>query len=124
MLSRKGLLLLVYPVFLYPLAMTKQQIDEEVKKITAQLIEKYKPEKIILFGSAARGEDANDLDFLIIKNEVPYYGIDRMREVRRLVNKTEAADFLVVKSDEWQKQALANSSFYQTVNREGKVLYG
>lgn len=104
--------------------MTKQQIDDEVKKITAQLIEKYKPEKIILFGSAARGENANDLDFLIIKNDVPYYGIDRMREVRRLINKTEAADFLVVKSDEWQKQALANSSFYQTVNMEGRILYG
>lgn len=104
--------------------MTKQQIDEEVKNITQQLIVKYKPEKIILFGSAARGEDANDLDFLIVKDDVPYYGIDRMREVRRLVNKTEAADFLVVKPNEWQSQVMSNSSFYQTVNMEGRVLYG
>jgi predicted nucleotidyltransferase len=30
-----------------------------IDSITAQLIEKYKPEKIILFGSAARGMQAS-----------------------------------------------------------------
>ena len=53
--------------------------DKEIQNITKQLIEKYGPEKIILFGSAARGNlnQANDLDFLIIKQDVPLYGIDR-----------------------------------------------
>jgi len=47
--------------------------EKEINYITRQIIEKYKPEKIILFGSAARGElNLNsDADFLIIKKETP-----------------------------------------------------
>jgi len=43
--------------------------EREIEGITAQIIDKYKPEKIILFGSAARGEwdSDSDADFLIIK---------------------------------------------------------
>jgi predicted nucleotidyltransferase len=43
--------------------------ESEVRKITKQIIEKYKPEKIILFGSAARDQltPDSDADFLIIK---------------------------------------------------------
>jgi len=42
-------------------------LPSEIVSITAQLIEKYKPEKIILFGSAARGDTNpdSDADFLI-----------------------------------------------------------
>ncbi|MBL7205053.1 MAG: nucleotidyltransferase domain-containing protein [Desulfobacteraceae bacterium] len=37
--------------------------------------------KIILFGSSGRGEydEVNDLDFLIIRKDVPLCGLDRMR---------------------------------------------
>jgi predicted nucleotidyltransferase len=44
-------------------------LQSEIESITAQLVEKYKPEKIILFGSAARGDATpdSDADFLIIK---------------------------------------------------------
>jgi predicted nucleotidyltransferase len=43
-------------------------LQSAIDSITAQLIEKYKPEKIILFGSAARGDAApdSDVDLLII----------------------------------------------------------
>ena len=41
--------------------------EKEIQSITKQLIEKYGPEKIILFGSAARGDlnPDSDADFLI-----------------------------------------------------------
>ncbi len=44
-------------------------IEKEIEDIAEQIIEKYRPEKIILFGSAVRGEFTadSDLDFLIIK---------------------------------------------------------
>ena len=68
---------------------------EKIDDIKNQLIEKYKPEKIILFGSSAWGkEDINDIDLFIIKRDVPYYGADRIIErktdvalaLRRLAN--------------------------------------
>ena len=44
-------------------------ITREIESIVRQIVNKYHPEKIILFGSAARGdfEKANDLDFLFVK---------------------------------------------------------
>jgi len=72
-------------------------IEKEIESITTQLIEKYCPEKIFLFGSAAQGDrdQVNDLDFLIIKQDVPFYGIDRMRELDELIERNMAADMLV-----------------------------
>lgn len=45
--------------------MTKSEIEAVIQNISGQIIRKYKPQKIILFGSAARGEYVNrsDLDF-------------------------------------------------------------
>lgn len=53
--------------------MDREAALKEIDNIKAQLIEKYKPEKIILFGSSAWGEDEiNDIDLFIIKRDVPY----------------------------------------------------
>jgi predicted nucleotidyltransferase len=78
------------------------EFEKEIQSITTQLIEKYGPEKIILFGSAARGEydQTNDLDFLIVKDDVPLYSIDRMRELDELIDRNVAADMLVYRPDE------------------------
>jgi len=80
--------------------------DKEIQSITRQLIEKYGPEKIILFGSATRGNygKANDLDFLIIKQDVPLYGIDRMRELDELIDRNVAADMLVYRPNEFDER--------------------
>lgn len=63
-------------------------IQKEIQSITQQIIEKSRPEKIILFGSAASGRFNLDsgLDFLIIKKDAPHRGIDRMRELDTLID--------------------------------------
>lgn len=101
-------------------------VQNEIESITAQLIEKYKPEKIILFGSAARGNATpdSDLDFLIIKNDTPYKGRDRMIEVSRLIDRNLPADFLVYHPEEFEKRLAMGDPFLEMVVAEGKVLYG
>jgi len=48
--------------------MDREAALKEIDNIKAQLIENYKPEKIILFGSSAWGKDEiNDIDLFIIK---------------------------------------------------------
>ena len=100
--------------------------EKEIQSITEQLIEKYGPEKIILFGSAARGDydQSNDLDFLIIKQDVPLYGIDRMRELDELIDRTVAADMLVYRPDEFEDRVRMGDPFIKAILREGRVLYG
>ena len=87
--------------------------EKEIQSITTQLIEKYGPEKIILFGSAARGEydQANDLDFLIVKDDVPLYSIDRMRELDELIDRNVAADMLVYRPDEFEDRVHLGDPF-------------
>lgn len=100
--------------------------EKEIESITEQIIKKYDPEKIILFGSVARGEydQANDLDFLIIKQDVPLYGIDRMRELDQLINRKVAADMLVYRPDEFEDRVQMGDPFIKTILREGRILYG
>jgi predicted nucleotidyltransferase len=102
------------------------EFEKEIQSITTQLIEKYGPEKIILFGSVARGEydQANDLDFLIIKQDVPFYGIDRMRELDELIDRNVAADMLVYRPDEFEDRVRLGDPFIKAILREGRVLYG
>jgi len=106
--------------------MTKEEIEKEIENITRQIIDKYKPEKIILFGSAAWGEFTpdSDLDFLIIKKDTPYLGRDRMLELYRLIEKKVAADFLIYRPEEIDEALKLGDPFLKVVMSEGKVLYG
>ncbi|HBR17608.1 MAG TPA: nucleotidyltransferase domain-containing protein [Deltaproteobacteria bacterium] len=105
--------------------MKKNEILKEIENITSQIIEKYKPEKIILFGSAAWGdEEINDADFLIIKSDTPYYGIDRMRELDRLIKRNIAVDMLVYRPEEINERYKMGDPFLKKILKEGKVLYG
>ena len=106
--------------------MKSNKITLEIENIVAQIIQKYHPIKIILFGSAGRGEydKVNDLDFLIIKKDVPAYGLARMRELDELIDRNIAADMLVYRPDEFQTRLKLGDPFIKTIIEEGKVLYG
>jgi len=101
-------------------------IQKEIENISSQIIAKYNPEKIILFGSAASGKATpdSDLDFLIIKKDTPYYGADRIRELSRLIDRNIAVDFLVYRPEEWEQRLKMGDPFLKLILLEGKILYG
>lgn len=80
-------------------------LQKEIEDITQQIIEKYTPEKIILFGSAARGEWTldSDADFLIIKKATPLYGSDRIRELSKMIKRNIAVDLLIYRPEGFDK---------------------
>ncbi len=100
--------------------------EKEIKSITAQIVEKYKPEKIILFGSTVRGKLGfdSDVDLLIIKRDTPLYGADRIRELSRIIERNIPVDLLVYRPEEFEKRVKMGDPFLKAVLREGKVLYG
>ena len=106
--------------------MTKTEIIQEIDHIKNQLIEKYRPEKIILFGSAAwgRSDEVNDLDLFIVKKDVPYYGSDRINELYRLMDTHAAVDYIVYTPEETRKWLSLGDPFLKKIFAEGKVLYG
>ena len=100
--------------------------EKEIQSITKQLIEKYAPEKIILFGSAARGDKGpdSDADFLIIKKQTPYYGSERIMEVSSLIERNIPVDFLIYRPEEFEKRLEMGDPFLKAILKEGRVLYG
>ena len=106
--------------------MTKATLQKEIQSLTDQIVKKYHPQKIILFGSAARGDFGrdSDLDFLVIKKAVPKSNIHRRWELRKLVDESLPVDFLVLKPDELKIRLEKEDPFVEMIMKEGKVLYG
>jgi uncharacterized protein len=98
---------------------------EIIDNIKNQLIEKYKPEKIILFGSSAwGGEDINDIDLFIVKKDVPHYGADRITELYRMMDVDTAVDYIVYRPEEAEERLSLGDPFIKKIYKDGKTLYG
>jgi predicted nucleotidyltransferase len=100
----------------------QKQIEEIVKRI----VDNYKPEKIILFGSYAHGIPSkdSDLDLLIVKNSsLPRY--KRAGEIRKhLWGISDIPKDIIVYTqeeiDDWKE---VDEAFITSIVKKGKVLY-
>lgn len=106
--------------------MRKDVTDKIVQSITERLLETYHPQKIILFGSAVKpgSAEVNDLDFFVVKDDVLPRGIDRIRQIRSLVDADVATDFLIVTGKELQERQTMEDPFVMEILNQGKTLYG
>jgi predicted nucleotidyltransferase len=104
---------------------SKSRFDEEIDNIIEQLVRLYKPEKVILFGSLAEGQihEGSDIDLFIIKSDVPEFGVDRIRQLDRLIKYRLATDFIVYKPDELDHRLKMGDPFVKNILDNGKVLY-
>jgi uncharacterized protein len=101
-----------------------ERFTQEIENIVEQLISKYRPEKIILFGSLVRDKgEPQDIDLFIIKKTPPYSGVERIRELDRLITYHIATDFLVYTPEEVDTRLKLGDPFIKTIFTEGKVLY-
>lgn len=106
--------------------MQKNATEKLTQNITQKLLEIYHPRKVILFGSAAQpgNTEVNDLDFFIVKDDVPKRGIDRIRQLRSLIDTDIATDFLIVTPKELQERQTMEDPFVMEILNHGKILYG
>jgi len=97
----------------------------QINEIVNRIVVNYEPEKIILFGSYARGNynEESDLDFILIKNtNSPKH--KRGLEVRRLFYGLPLSiDFKIYTSSEFSKELSNQFSFLNSAIKESKVLY-
>lgn len=97
---------------------------KEIKKITKQIIEKYKPEKIILYGSFAYGRptENSDLDLLIIK-KTKEPKVQRIKEVLMKVRSNLPLEPLVYTPEELDKRLKLRDFFIEEALNKGRVVY-
>ena len=105
-------------------ARKKTVSDEILQEIVRRIVRVAKPEKIILFGSAAREEMGpdSDLDFLVIKsckNRRKTAGKIR----RRLIGIGIPKDIIVATPEDIERYKDTIGLIYRPALKEGKVLY-
>ncbi|MBI2940000.1 MAG: nucleotidyltransferase domain-containing protein [Chloroflexi bacterium] len=97
---------------------------EVLNEIIRRIVEVAQPEKIILFGSAARGMMGpnSDVDLLVVKS-----GAHRRHLARRiyqsLVGLGQAVDVVVVTPEDIERYHDAIGLVIEPALREGKVIY-
>ena len=92
--------------------------------IIRRIVEVAQPEKIILFGSAARGDmnRHSDVDLLIIKEGVD--ALDLMGQIYRNLRGVGAAvDAIVVSTRDVERYKDSHALVIKPALREGKVVY-
>ncbi len=98
---------------------------DEIQNIVDQICRLVHPEKIILFGSAARGEsrDGSDIDLLIVVPEGTPKRPTAQFLYRELSNIRVPYDLLVATAGEMEKHKDNIGLIYKTIIEEGKVIY-
>ena len=98
----------------------QKTLDDIIRRI----VEVAQPEKIILFGSAARGDVGphSDVDLLVIKDGVR--ALDLMRHIyRRLRGVRVAIDVIVVSPADVARYKDSHALVIKPALREGRVVY-
>jgi predicted nucleotidyltransferase len=95
-----------------------------IRKFANEVARRFKPRKIILFGSYAYGKPGpeSDVDLLVV---MPCRGrsLDVALKIRRSLNADFPLDLLVRKPDELDRRLALGDFFLREVMQKGKVLY-
>lgn len=95
-----------------------------LQEIVRRIVEAVQPEKIILFGSAARGQMGpdSDVDLLVVKP-----GVHRVKTAQDLYEKmlglTVPTEIVVAWPEDLERHGQAIGLIYRPALREGKVIY-
>lgn len=105
----------------------KGRNSEMLDRILNKIVSQYKPEKIILFGSYAKGltDSDSDIDLLIIKNTSERF-IDRWTAIQKIILGTHESvpvDTLVMSPQEISKRLSIGDQFIEDIINNGRVLY-
>jgi uncharacterized protein len=104
--------------------------DITLKEMVDRIVEEVHPEKIVLFGSRARGDatESSDIDLMVIESKPFDQTRSRFKEMARiwaaLRNFRTPVDILLFSKDEVDHWKNSINHVIARALREGKVLYG
>lgn len=102
-----------------------QEKAEKIKQIVKRIVEVANPQKIILFGSLARGENRknSDIDLMVVKKG-DYHKGKLIEEIyMNLVGVGQAVDVLIVTPEEISRYRNSRSLIIKPALDEGKIIY-
>jgi len=99
--------------------------QEILNDAVSRIVEKFHPEKIILFGSQARGtaDSRSDIDLLIISS-IKDKRRKLMVEMNRVLTELEYAfDIIILTKEEFERDRKIPGTIGRYASREGRILY-
>ena len=100
--------------------------DPILKEVIYRLRELYRPERIYLFGSTARGDSCPDSDYdlmVVVPDDTPVPLRDSGRAYKAIWRLGVASDVLVWTHSSFEDRLHLKASLPSTIAREGKLLY-
>jgi predicted nucleotidyltransferase len=105
--------------------MTKTEIQDALDEMTRRIVDRFHPDRIILFGSYVKGEptEDSDLDFLIV---MPVEGSRRSKANEidlTLADRIVPVDLIVVTPEQYDRQKDMIGTIVREAVLDGKVIY-
>lgn len=102
----------------------KKNVKAQIEKLKGRIIQDYNPEKIILFGSLARGDyhEFSDIDMVVIKKTEKRF-LERLGDVLMLNNTEMNLECFVYTPEEFATMIKEENPFIEEVLNSGVVLY-
>ena len=104
--------------------MKKEDTHSEIQKFVQQLVSKFNPEKIILFGSFAYGKPSksSDIDLLVIM-KTNLRPIEQEVAIRKAISRNFPLDLIVFTPSQLREREKMGDFFIKTILEKGKILY-
>jgi predicted nucleotidyltransferase len=97
---------------------------ESIERVVRQIAARFRPQKVILFGSYAYGEPTPDSDVdLLVVLETSGRSVDAAVEIRRAVDFPFPTDLLVRTPQQIAERLSLGDAFLREVVTKGIVLY-
>ncbi len=98
--------------------------DARLEELVSRL-QPLRPLRILLFGSAARGDgdEHSDLDVVVVAEEVAPRFLDRVAQAYDLLDPRYALDILIYTPKEYDEMLACENPLVETAEREGRLLY-
>lgn len=100
------------------------EFDRALQEIKEQLIQKFRPSKVILFGSVAKGifNETSDIDLCVVQDT------DNKRQLLTdmyvEIESEVPFDIVLYTNKEWNECVKDTSAFAYQINNTGVTIYG
>ncbi len=98
---------------------------ELLQEVTRRIVASVKPRRVLLFGSAARGQITrnSDFDMLVVVSERAHRRRTAQKIYRNLHGSGVAVDIVVATESDLKKYGKRAGTILKTALQEGRVLY-
>lgn len=102
----------------------KKLLDQELARYVRLLTEHGNPEKVILFGTLAKGwvHEWSDIDLVVVEQtHLPFF--QRLRKVRKLLQPKVGMDIMVYTPEEFDQLCADRPFFREEIIGKGEIVY-